>query len=110
MNKTEHEAAIQAAEQAVKERPTDADAYVALGNAYFEADRYTEARAALERAIELNPGSAAAYEKIGHIHYRIGSPPQEAIESYERAIAIDPHYTISYFGLGILHATKTGEF
>ena len=110
MKKAENQSALADAERAARERPNDPAALEALGFAYFDVEQYAEAKAALERAIELNPESAPAYEKIGHIHYRIGSPPQLAIDAYERAIAIDPHFDNPYYGLGILHATKTGQY
>jgi tetratricopeptide (TPR) repeat protein len=69
-----------------------------------------EAMQAFQRAVELNPSTARAYDGIGHIHYRIGSPPREAIAAYERGIANDPHYIYNFYGLSILHSAKLGEY
>ncbi len=94
----------------MRDRPTDPAAFEALGSAYFEADRYSEAMHAFRRVVELNPASASAYDHIGHIHYRTGSPPQAAIDAYERGIANDPHYLGNYYGLGLLHSAKLGDY
>lgn len=104
----EQTAAIAAAEQSARARPEDFTAWQELGAAYFEQERYGDAEAAYRRALALNPASADALESIGHIHYRRNETAQ-AEAAYEQAILLDPHYVYSYFGLGILHATKTGD-
>jgi superkiller protein 3 len=109
MNANQHVAAIAAAEESVRQRPGDFAAFEELGHACFEYEQYDAALAAYQRASELNPHSARAIEATGHIYYRQNNP-QAAMAAYERAIAVDPHFTKAYYGLGILHATITGDY
>ncbi len=109
MNTTEHPSAIADAESAVRNRPNDFAALEDLGSAYFEAGRLDEAMTAFQRAIALNLGTASAYNKIGLIHDRIGTP-QQAIAAYEQAIANDPHFLLAYDGLGWLYISKLIEY
>ncbi|MBE0695358.1 MAG: tetratricopeptide repeat protein, partial [Anaerolineaceae bacterium] len=55
------------------------------------------------------PGTAPAYNKIGWIQHQTGTP-QQAINAYEQAIALDPHFLPSYDGLGFLYATKLFDY
>jgi superkiller protein 3 len=109
MNTQQHATAIAAAEESARQRLGDFAAFEELGVAYFEDEQYDAAMMAYRRASELNPGSARAIEATGHIYYRQNNP-QAAMAAYERAIAVDPHFTKAYFGLGILHATQTGDY
>jgi tetratricopeptide (TPR) repeat protein len=109
MNTNQHAAAIAAAEEIARQRPGDFTAFEELGHAYFEDEQYDAAMVAYRRASELNPRSARAIEATGHIYYRQNNP-QAAIAAYEKAIAVDPHFTKTYYGLGILHATITGDY
>lgn len=88
--------------------PTEQD-QIELGMAYFHAERLDEAMAAFQRAIELNPNAAAAYNGIGRIRYHTG-PPEAAIEAYEQAISLDPHTIDPFYGLGILYSAQLGDY
>lgn len=105
----EQDKSIVAAEQAVRDNPTDAEAVVKLGIAYFYADRLDEALAAFQRALALDPDNATAYNGIGRVRYHTG-PPEAAVEAYERAIALDPHFIAPVYGVGILYSTKLGAY
>ena len=51
-------------EKAVALDPQFADAYFALGHAYFDLKRWAEAADRLERAIELNPKDVEAQDRL----------------------------------------------
>lgn len=105
----EQENTILTAERAVKENPTDPELQVALGMAYFYANRWDAATAAFQQALALNPGTASAYNGIGRVHYHTG-PSTAAIAAYEQAIALDPHYIDPIYGLGILYSAQLGDY
>lgn len=109
MSTEDQEKAIAAAQAAVKNRPTNAASYVELGMVHFHAKQFDEAMAAFQQAIGLDPNSADAFNWIGRVYYHLG-PAQKAAEAYERAITLNPHHINSYYGLGILYATKIGDY
>lgn len=59
--------AIVKAQEAVQKWPESADAYELLGWAQAEADQKEEARASLQKAIELNPNVQSAKEKLNDL-------------------------------------------
>ncbi len=75
-------------EAAATARPGDARVQYALGNGYFDARRYAEARGAYQRAIGLEPGFADAHTNLGLV-YRLEGDLQASVAEYERALAIN---------------------
>lgn len=59
----------------------------------------SDAAAAYERAVELNPDAAGAWVNLGTLHYRSGDL-REAESRYRRAIEIAPDYALAHFNLG----------
>lgn len=76
-------------ENAAAAAPKDARAQYTLGNAYFDAQRYADARGAYGKAVALDPGFADAYTNLGLV-YRIEGNLEAAIAQYEKALAIAP--------------------
>jgi len=105
----EQENTILTAECAVKDNPTDPELQVALGMAYFYADRWDAATTAFQQALALDPDTPTAHNGIGRVRYHTG-PVDEAIAAYERAIALDPHYIDPIYGLGILYSAQLGNY
>lgn len=83
------EAAIQALAQALAQRPDDALAYNALGNAFEMVKDYTRAREALRRACELGPEVAACWFNYGRRVAQDGET-EAAIPLLQRAVALAP--------------------
>jgi tetratricopeptide (TPR) repeat protein len=102
VTRTEHgmETALGFYQQAVQRDPEYALAYVGIADAYvnlsnfgFEAsaDPLARARAAAERAVQLDPGSAEAQASLGFVlESQLAFADAEA--AFQRAIAIDPRY------------------
>jgi tetratricopeptide (TPR) repeat protein len=105
----EQAGAVAAAERAVEGNGSDPDLLVALGMAYFHAQRLDAAAAAFQRALALDEALAAAHNGIGRVCYHTG-PAQAAVAAYTRAIALDPHYIDPVYGLGILYSAQLGEY
>lgn len=61
----------------------------------------SEAAAAYEKAVSLNPGAAGALVNLGTIHYHLHKFEQ-ASDYYCRAIKVDPCYPLAHFNLGNL--------
>ena len=58
--------------------------------------------AAYERAIQLDPSSAASLVNLGTLHFHAHNW-KEAEVFYRRAIEADPEYALAHFNLGNLH-------
>jgi Flp pilus assembly protein TadD len=67
----------------------EADLHEGLGLALAKAGDLGDARAQLERALELEPGRARAWANLGRCHHLLGEP-ERAAEAYERSLALDP--------------------
>jgi tetratricopeptide (TPR) repeat protein len=65
-------AAIETFRRVVRSRPDHAAAHAGLGAAYREAGSYIEARAALERAIELDANDLRANYQLGLVYAKLG--------------------------------------
>ncbi len=63
---------------------------------------YSQAFANFDRAIEINPLNAKAYNGLGIAHTNLEDYPQ-AIAYLNRAIKLDPAYIEAYYNRGIAH-------
>ena len=71
--------------------------------------RHKEAVAEAEQTITLDPNSAENYDALGYALIWAGRPKQ-AIEVYEKAMRLDPHYPAQYLErLGLAHF-NSGQF
>ena len=63
--------------------------------------RPEEARAALDRALAVSPGHAAANNELG-ILFRESGKFAEAERAYRRALETDPSYALAHYNLAVL--------
>jgi len=88
-------------------RPQDAalaEEFFLSGSALDTGDSSTQeqAAAAYRRALELDPGLAAALINLANIHYS-RDELAEAQALYERAITLEPDFFEAHFNLGNIH-------
>lgn len=93
--------AILSLEQRVATNPSDADAWVQLGNTYFDTNNFMKAIAAYNHYLTLQPNNPNVLTDLG-IMYRNNGQPTEAIASFDRAIAIEPNHVQAHFNKGIV--------
>ena len=89
--------AMTALNQALKLEPKNAKIYLLMGDAYLAQNNIssgTEANKQYEKAMELEPGSAAATLRIGKLYGR--SNPNLALDYYKKAIEKDPVFAPAY--------------
>ena len=97
--------AIRHFQDAIDAEPTYAPAYAAMADAYAQLgygsfvrpeDAFPRARAAAEKAIELNPVLAEAHAARGYalMYYDWNFPEAEA--EYRTAIALNPRYAVAH--------------
>lgn len=77
-------------EKAMQLDSTIAESHIAMASAYLFYDlKWDEAYTALQKAIELNPAAASAYQLLG-FYYIITGKKEEAVKILEKALEIDP--------------------
>jgi tetratricopeptide (TPR) repeat protein len=84
--------------------PTDADMHHVLGLVYAEMSQWTNARGAIETAIQHNPLKALFQRSLGDICRSAGDVPT-ALSAYEQALRLSPDDADTLLNLGnLLHA------
>ena len=80
------------------------------GNAQWEEQRYDEAIASYDRALEFRPRYPEAYYQRGNTQMRLGRPA-EALASYDCALALKHDYANAYYnrGLALQHLLRHEE-
>ncbi|MBI2900752.1 MAG: tetratricopeptide repeat protein [Planctomycetes bacterium] len=99
---------IEEATEALKARPSFAEAFFWRGLAYGESKDYSRAVADYEKAILILPGFAEAYLERGSVRARQGDHAS-AIEDCTRVIEIDPRRADAYYNRGNARADR-GDF
>ena len=82
-----------------------ADAHLLAGSSYLLLGDKDQAQRAFELAAGLNPRSAAAQERLGHVQ-AMGGNYAEAENAYEKSLAITPDYAPALKGLGDILAKE----
>jgi tetratricopeptide (TPR) repeat protein len=98
---TSTDANITALQKAANDSPESAAAWTDLGNAYFDASRFSEAIEAYTRSLELDPNNPDVITDRGVMYRRIGEPVK-AIQDFDEAAALDPEHPMSRFNKGIV--------
>jgi tetratricopeptide (TPR) repeat protein len=88
-------------EQLTKEFPAYPGPFVNLALVYLKDKRLDDARAALDHALAIDPGHAAANTQLG-ILLREQGKFQEAEQAYRKALATDPNHALAHYNLGVL--------
>jgi len=74
-------------EKSIEIRP-NLDAFINLGNAYFQLRRFSDAASAFQRGLNLDNSDWLSWGNLGDSLYWSGENRAEAIAAYEKAIAI----------------------
>jgi tetratricopeptide (TPR) repeat protein len=83
-----------------------ADDYIALGVQKYKKQDIQGALADYNRAIQLNPNSAVAYNYRGLLKKNKLQDIQSALADYNRAIQLDPNFALTYSNRGFLKEDK----
>jgi cytochrome c-type biogenesis protein CcmH/NrfG len=92
---------IQSFEKETSQNPENVEAWIQLGNLYFDTNRFKKAIRAYKRSLELNHNNPDVWTDLG-VMYRRSGQPIRAIEAFEKAIEIDPNHETSRFNKGIV--------
>ena len=94
---------VDALEHAIKLALKTKEQWLDEGGAHYDAERYQEAIATCDRAVELDPNYAVAYHNRG-LAYSALQEYQHAIADYDRAIQLDSTDAKAYFYRGLAYA------
>jgi tetratricopeptide (TPR) repeat protein len=97
------ESAAAALKVTADRNPGDAETRVALGNMYFDGERYPDAVRWYEAALKVNPKHVNASTDLG-IAYYYSNQPDRALAQFDRSLAIDPKHSKTLLNQGIVRA------
>jgi tetratricopeptide (TPR) repeat protein len=86
----------------VAREPQNRQAWVALGNEYFDADQPVESVEAYQKALDLNGNDPNVLTDQGVMFRRLGSF-ERAAANFAKASQIAPRHANSLFNLGIVY-------
>jgi cytochrome c-type biogenesis protein CcmH/NrfG len=92
---------VKALEDETAKNPQNTQAWVQLGNEYFDSGQNEKAIFAYQKALELDPNNANVWTDMA-IMYRRSGRPQEAIKAFDKAIEADPKHEPSRLNKGIV--------
>ncbi len=103
------ENAINTFRKVLELNPGYALAHSSLGYIYLQRDNDALALASFERAIDLDSRLAAAHNGRGMVLAKNPQSRQQAIESFERALTLQPGYLDALYNLGTTRALMDDE-
>jgi len=91
------------AQQAVEQDPANLQAWIALGNGYFDLHQPQKSIEAYGKALELDPKNPDVLTDQG-VMYREIKAFDKAIANFEKANKLNPTHVQSLYNLGIVYA------
>jgi cytochrome c-type biogenesis protein CcmH/NrfG len=88
-------------EKQTQQNATNTEAWIELGNAYFDTEQYENSIQAYRRALDLKPDNADVWTDMGVMQRKAGRP-QEAVKAFDQAIAVNPKHEVSRLNKGIV--------
>lgn len=101
---SDYQQRITEAEKIVAQDPKNIQAWVQLGNDYFDTDQAQKSISAYSKALELDPKNANVLTDQGIMYRKVGWY-DKAIANFEKAQSIDPQHLQSLYNLGVVYFT-----
>ncbi|WP_035237384.1 tetratricopeptide repeat protein [Desulfobacter vibrioformis] len=86
----------------LKENPDNAQAWIELGNTFFDLDRLGDAINAYGKALSIQPDNPHVLTDLG-VMYRRNNEPEKALEAFNKAVAVQPDFETAWFNKGIVY-------
>ncbi|MBJ6751162.1 tetratricopeptide repeat protein [Geomonas anaerohicana] len=99
---TDYQRRIVEAEKIVAADPKNLQAWIQLGNDYFDTDQAQKAVNAYGKVLELDPNNLNVMTDQGIMYRKIGWY-DKAIANFEKAQSIDPKHLQSLYNLGVVY-------
>jgi tetratricopeptide (TPR) repeat protein len=100
--------AIEKLEQAIHLAPLYRDAHANLGVQYLRADRYQEAAAQFQQALQVGPPDSTIYVNLACAHFLMRDYVQGE-ETARKALSLDPKIPKAHYLLGTVLAMQAGK-
>lgn len=100
---TDYQARIAEAEKIVAREPKNIQAWIQLGNDYFDTEQPQKAINAYGKALELDPRNPNVLTDQGIMYRKVGWF-DKAIANFEKARQIDPSHLQSLYNMGVVYA------
>jgi tetratricopeptide (TPR) repeat protein len=97
------EARVRTLTTAAEQRPQDAAVRIELGNAYFDAERFTDAIKWYEEALRIDPKNVNASTDLG-VSYYYTNQADRALAQFAHSLSVDPKHTKTLLNAGIVRA------
>ncbi len=89
--------------------PANFQAWVALGNEYFDSNKFMDAIEAYDKALAIQPNSPDVLTDQGVMFKRLGWFDR-AIGNFNKANEIDPTHATSVYNLGVVYRYDLQDF
>lgn len=100
---TDYQKRITEAEKIVARDPKNLQAWIQLGNDYFDTGQAQKAISAYGKALELKPNDPNVLTDQGVMFKQVGAF-DKAVANFERAQQIEPNHLQSLYNLGVVYA------
>jgi cytochrome c-type biogenesis protein CcmH/NrfG len=100
----DHQRRIAQFQSIVARDPKNVQAWIQLGNDYFDTQQAQKAIEAYGRALELKPNDPNVLTDQG-VMYRALGQFEKAIANFEKANGADPKHVQSLFNMGVVYAS-----
>lgn len=106
---TDYQRRIVEAEKIVAQDPKNIQAWIQLGNDYFDTDQPQKAVNAYGKALEIDPTNLNVMTDQGIMYRKLGWY-DKAIANFEKAQQIDPKHLQSLYNLGVVYYVDLKQF
>jgi tetratricopeptide (TPR) repeat protein len=100
---TDYTSRIAEAEKIVAQDPKNLNAWLSLGNDYFDTEQAQKAINAYGKALEIEPNNPNVLTDQGVMYRKVGWY-DKALANFEKAQKIDPKHLQSLFNSGVVYA------
>ena len=94
---------IRQLESLAQANPKNANAWIALGNAQMDAQRYAEAILSYQRSLDIDPNNVDVRVDMGTCYRGVGQS-ERAGEEYQKASKINPRHPNAHLNAGVVLA------
>ena len=100
---TDYARRITEAEKIVAQDPKNLNAWISLGNDYFDTEQTQKAINAYAKALEIEPNNPNVLTDQGVMYRKMGWY-DKALANFEKAQRVDPNHLQSLYNMGVVYA------